>query len=75
LRNKDVELAILLLDRGADPNGQDSYYGSAVYTAYCEKNQAMIQLLESRGGYLNAAEAGYTRQTEMARKMLAGEMF
>jgi len=34
----------------------------------------MIELLESRGGHLNAAEAGYAGQTEIARKMLADEM-
>jgi hypothetical protein len=34
----------------------------------------MIELLESHGGHLNAAEAGYAGQTEIVRKMLAGEM-
>ena len=34
----------------------------------------MIELVESRGGHLNAAEAGYAGQTEIARKMLAGEL-
>ncbi len=74
VKQNDLELAKLLLDRGAEPNGQDSYYGSAFYTAYCEKNQVMIDLLQSHGGYLNAAEAGYTAQTAIARKMLAGEI-
>jgi ankyrin repeat protein len=74
VKQNDLELARLLLDRGADPNGQNSYYGSPVYIAYCDKNQPMIDLLQSRGGYLNAAEAGYAGQTEIARKMLAGEL-
>ena len=74
VKQNDFEIARLLLDRGADPNGQHSYYGSPAYTAYCDKKAAMIELLESRGGHLNAAEAGYAGQTEIARKMLAGEM-
>jgi ankyrin repeat protein len=74
VKHTDLDAARLLLDRGADPNGQDSYFGSPVYTAYLDKNTAMIELLESRGGHLNAAEAGYAGQTEIARKMLAGEL-
>jgi ankyrin repeat protein len=74
VKQGDLDLAKLLLDRGADPNGQNSYYGSPVYMAYCEKNQPMIELLQSCGGYLNAAEAGYAGQTEIVRKMLAGEL-
>src|SRR4030095_2467233 len=47
---------------------------SPLYEAYTEKNQEMIPLLVSHGGYLNAPEVGYTRQGEIARKMLAGEI-
>jgi ankyrin repeat protein len=74
VKQNDFDLARLLLDRGADPNGQDSYYGSPTYVAYCDKNEAMIDVLQRRGGYLNAAEAGYAGQTEIARKILSGEL-
>ena len=34
----------------------------------------MIALIEQHGGWIDAGSAGYARQTEMARKMLAGEL-
>lgn len=33
----------------------------------------MIALIEQHGGWIDPGSAGYARQTEIARKMLAGE--
>ena len=73
-RSGKLVIAELLLARGADPNGQVMASGSPTYMAYVRKDQAMIQLLESHGGVLDAASVGYLRQTEIARRMLAGEL-
>ena len=69
-----IELARLLLDRGADPNSNVFTAGSAAYRAYDIGNPELIALIEKYGGWIDAGSAGYARQTEMARKMLAGEM-
>ena len=65
--------AQMLLERGADPNGQVYASGSPIFVAYREKDRGMVRLLESYGGALDAASVGYLRQTELARKMLSGE--
>jgi len=69
-----IEMARLLLERGADPNAQVYAAGSPSYRAYLGRNPEMIALIERYGGWIDAGSAGYARQTEMARKMLAGEM-
>jgi ankyrin repeat protein len=69
-----LELAKILLEHGADPNTSVYAASSALGNAYGAKNQEMIRLLESYGARLSAAETGYVRQTEVARKMLAGEL-
>jgi ankyrin repeat protein len=69
-----IELARLLLERGADPNANVFTAGSAAYRAYDSGNPELIALIEKYGGWIDAGAAGYARQTEMARKMLAGEI-
>jgi ankyrin repeat protein len=69
-----LAMAEMLLRRGADPNGQVCASGSPTYAAYSQKDWAMVKLLERHGGALDAASVGYLRQTELARKMLAGEV-
>jgi ankyrin repeat protein len=69
-----LSMAKMLLDSGADPNVDVYAAGSAVFVAYGNKNWEMVKLLESYGGCLNAASVGYVRQTEIAKKMLAGEI-
>ena len=69
-----IGMARLLLERGADPNANVWTSGSPTYRAYAAGNPELIALLEQYGGWIDAGSAGYARQTEIARKMLAGEI-
>jgi len=69
-----IELAGLLLERGADPNASVFTAGSAADKAYNSRDPEMIALIERHGGWIDPGSAGYARQTEIARKMLAGEV-
>ena len=68
-----LDTAGLLLERGADPNGEVSTSGTPVGIAYGRRDQAMVQLLERYGGVVYAANAGYYRDTGLARRLLADE--
>ena len=67
------EMAKLLLARGADPNAHIWASGTPVYAAYGQKDQAMIDLLESHGAYLDAECVGDLGLAEKARQMLDDE--
>jgi len=67
------ELAEMLLQRGADPNGKVYASGDPVFQAYDQRDWKMLELLRRYGGVPEATTAGLFRQTELARKMLAGE--
>ena len=67
-------LAEMLLLHGADPNALISASGDPVFSAYAHKDWQMLALLERYGGVPTATTAGLFRQTELARKMLAGEV-
>jgi ankyrin repeat protein len=67
-------MAELLLKRGADPNGKVYASGDPVFQAYDKRDWAMVELLQRYGGVPEATTAGLFRQTELARKMLAGEV-
>jgi ankyrin repeat protein len=69
-----IEMARLLLERGADPNAGVWCSGSPTYRAYEGRHPEMIALLTQYGGWIDAGSAGYSRQVEIARKMLAGEI-
>jgi ankyrin repeat protein len=69
-----IDMARLLLERGADPNAGVWCAGSPTYRAYDGRNPEMIALLTQYGGWIDAGSAGYARQTQIARKMLAGEI-
>jgi len=71
---KRREMARLLLERGADPNANVWTSGSATYRAYYAGDSETIALMERYGGWIDPGSAGYARQTEIARKMLAGEI-
>ena len=67
------ELAELLLKHGADPNASVYASGDPVFQAYSERDWKMVTLLEQYGGVPTAGTAALYRQTDLARKMLAGE--
>jgi ankyrin repeat protein len=67
------ELAEILLKHGADPNGKVYASGDPVFQAYDKRDWKMVELLQFYGGVPEATTAGLFRQTELARKMLAGE--
>ena len=67
------DMAEMLLKRGADPNGKVYASGDPVFQAYDKRDWAMVELLQRYGGVAEATTAGLFRQTELARKMLAGE--
>jgi len=69
-----IDHAHLLLERGADPNANVFTAGSAAHRVYNAKNPDLIALIEKHGGWLDPGSAGYAGQTEIARKMLAGEI-
>jgi hypothetical protein len=67
------EMAEILLTHGADPNGKVHASGDPVFQAYDKRDWKMVDLLQRYGGVPEATTAGLFRQTELARKMLAGE--
>jgi ankyrin repeat protein len=67
------DMAEMLLRHGADPNALIYASGDPVFSAYAHKDWKMLALLERYGGVPTATTAGLFRQTDLARKMLAGE--
>lgn len=68
-----LEMAEILLERGANPNVHVDSSGSAVYSAYSHKQWEMAELLRRHGGVVSADIAAIYRQTDLARQMLADE--
>lgn len=69
-----VELARLLLEHGADPNAQVFASGSPAARAYEGGDEEMLALIERHGGWLDAPSAGCMRRSDIARRILAGEL-
>jgi ankyrin repeat protein len=69
-----LAMAELLLQRGADPNAKVYASGSPVYSAYRNHDEAMTVLLQRYGGATDAITAAMHGRTELAAKMLAGEI-
>ena len=67
-----LEIAELLLRRGADPNAQVYASGSPVFSAYRKHDEAMIALLQRYGGVADAITIAIHGRIEIARQMLAG---
>jgi ankyrin repeat protein len=67
------EMAMLLLDRGANPNVHVDSSGSPVHSAYSHKQWQMVELLQARGGIVTGDTAAIYRQTELVRRMLMDE--
>jgi hypothetical protein len=66
------EMAELLLERNADPNGQVYASGTPVFQAYGARDKRMKDLLRRYGGRPEATTAGLYRDTRLGREMLAG---
>jgi len=73
VRLDKLEMAEMLLAHGADPKGEYSDRGTALYAAYGQKRSAMVKLLESHGAFLDAESVGYLGDAELARQMFADE--
>ncbi len=69
-----LAMAEMLLQRGADPNGQVYASGSPVFQAYGQRDWTMVDLLRRYGGVPSASTAGLYRLKELATQMLAGEV-
>jgi ankyrin repeat protein len=66
-----IEMAKMLLERGADPNAHIYASGTPYFIAY--GNPEMQQLMEQYGGYLDAEFVGYLGLVDKAKEMLADE--
>jgi hypothetical protein len=73
IEQRNRRMAELLLAKGADPNANVYTAGSALFRAYTSKAWDFVELLESRGGRLDAISAGFACQTDVARQLLADE--
>lgn len=63
-------MAEMLLERGADPNGQVYASGTPLSEAYGQRDEPMIALLERFGGRSNASMAGLYRRADLASRLL-----
>jgi ankyrin repeat protein len=68
-----LEMARLLLERGADPNVHVYASGPAMHKAFERKDAAMLELLERHGGVVPPVTVGLLKDRERARRMLAEE--
>ncbi len=64
-------MAEMLLEAGADPNGQVYASGTPLSEAYGQCDERMIDLLVRYGGKPNASMAGFYRRMDLALRMLA----
>jgi ankyrin repeat protein len=76
-----IDMARLLLVHGADPNASVYTAGSATGAAYNggsprthAPDQAMIDLMVEHGGWIHTSGVDYSRNVELARRMLKGEI-
>jgi ankyrin repeat protein len=65
-------MAEMLLERGADPNGQVYASGTPLSEAYGQRDDKMVALLERYGGKSNASMAGLYRRADLARRLIEG---
>lgn len=71
-----IDIARLLLERGASPNANVFTAGTPTFAAYGRRppDPAMVALLEQHGGWIDAESVGYLRLPDIARRMLEGEL-
>ena len=66
-------MAEILLAHGANANTNVYAASSAIYEAYARQDQAMVELLERHGGFVDAGTAGYLGLAERLRRMFEDE--
>ncbi len=66
-RKGNLAMAKILLEHGADPNHMP------LFTAYRERDPAMLELFAAHGGVVDAETAGYHRDRDRARELLSLE--
>ena len=64
-------MARMLLERGADPNGQVYASGTPLSEAFGQRDDEMVAILERYGGKPNASMAGFYRRKDLAQRLLA----
>jgi ankyrin repeat protein len=69
-RYRKHDMARMLLERGADPNGQVYASGTPLSEAYGQGDDEMVALLERYGGKSNASMAGLYRRPDLAQRLL-----
>jgi ankyrin repeat protein len=68
-----IELAQLLLEHGADPNGLSEGGGTPMSSAYRRRDQPMLELLARHGGVVSAGTAAYHGDIAIARQRIQEE--
>jgi ankyrin repeat protein len=63
-----IDLARVLLERGADPNAGVWTAGSATFRAYDSGNPETIALMQQYGGWIDAGSAGYGAKRKLRAK-------
>ena len=68
-----LEMAQLLLEHGADPNGPSEGGGTPMSSAYRRRDQRMLDLLSRHGGVVSAVTAAYHGDVAIARQRIQEE--
>ena len=68
-----IEMAQLLLEHGADPNGPSEGGGTPMSSAYRRRDQPMLDLLSRHGGVVSAVTAAYHGDVAIARQRIQEE--
>lgn len=68
-----LEMARMLLERGANPNAEVYASGSCFFRAYQGGNRPLVELLERYGGSLDPMSAAYFGEAAAVERLFRGE--